>query len=84
MIESLRSPAGRIAIGIAASAMIVALTLVVSASMVALAPLLLLPVWASLFADTQDQHRPTAVRLAIAGGLAAFVAAVVVYVVLAG
>ncbi len=79
MIESLRSPAGRVAIGVAASAMIVALTLLVSASMVALAPLLLLPIWTALFAEDAPQSRPGALKAFLALGLATLIAALVAF-----
>lgn len=48
MLHTLRTPTGRIAFGLVASAVLVALTLLVEPGMVAILPALLVPIWLPL------------------------------------
>lgn len=82
MLESLRSPTGRVVFALAASVLLVLATLLIEPGMVAITPALLAVIWISVIGqDWLDRHRPLLVWLSVAGtvtfllGIVAFVLA---------
>lgn len=81
MLDTLRTPTGRIAFGAVASAALIALTLLVEPGMVAITPALLVPIWIPLIGTERlNSPRGRQVRWALVAfftgtfvaGLAAF------------
>lgn len=79
MLETLRSPRGRIAFGAATSAALVALVLLVDKSMATFIPVLLLPIWISLIRPEDAHLHRGLLRSLLALGVATFVAGIVLF-----
>lgn len=82
MLEAIRSPRGRIVFGLAASAVLVAMILVVNAGMFAMAPALLVPIWVALFAGDHGDVNPRVLRGLLIAGTATFLLGVLAFVAL--
>jgi len=80
MIESFRTPLGRLAIALGASALLVALMLAVERDSLAMLPILLVPIWLGTFAGDRRDVNPRVMRWLLAAGVAALLAGVGAFV----
>lgn len=80
MIESFRTPVGRLAIALGASVLLFVLMLLIERDSIAMMPILLVPIWLGTFAGDRGDVNPHLMRWVLAGGVAALLAGIVAFI----